>query len=83
MITLTIDQELALKQIEQMSPGEIVFLTGDAGTGKSMLVELFYSRRQGGGIIRLAPTGLAAQNIDGRPAQYNDQAHHLRRRNTS
>lgn len=41
-----------------------IFVTGDAGTGKSTLIKLFLSRT-GKRVVVLAPTGVAAVNISG------------------
>lgn len=47
--------------------GENIFLTGKAGTGKSFIVQEAISefKRQKKKVIALAPTGIAAYNIDG------------------
>ena len=63
-ITLSPDQEEAFSAMNNMAPGDMMFLHGFAGSGKSALVEEFckiYS-----GVIKLASTGIAAQNIGGR-----------------
>ena len=55
------EQEAAL---QMMLSGANVFLTGEAGTGKSTIVKEF-SRRSSKNCIFLAPTGIAALNIGG------------------
>ena len=60
-ILLNGEQEAALKL---MMSGVNVFLTGEAGTGKSTLVREFI-RRCGRECIVLAPTGIAALNAGG------------------
>ena len=63
----TQDQDYAMQLLQQ---GRNVFLTGDAGTGKSFLLREFVAwasqqtppRR----VLCTATTGIAAQNIDGR-----------------
>lgn len=55
------EQELALKE---MLSGKNVFLTGEAGTGKSTIVKEF-KRRTSKNCVFLAPTGIAAVNIGG------------------
>lgn len=67
MNNYTPDQATAMQLLQS---GHNVFLTGDAGTGKTFLLREFVSwaskqtppRR----ILRSATTGIAAQNIDGR-----------------
>ena len=58
---LNVEQEGA---IELLKSGVNVFLTGEAGTGKSTLVREFI-RRCGHECIVLAPTGIAALNAGG------------------
>ena len=55
------------KAFEVMASGKNVFLTGNAGTGKSFLVKTFieYSQQNGKNIMVTAPTGIAALNING------------------
>lgn len=60
-ILLNGEQEAALKL---MMSGVNVFLTGEAGTGKSTLVREFI-RRCDRECIVLAPTGIAALNAGG------------------
>ena len=50
-----------------LKAGYSVFLTGDAGTGKSYTIKLFinWCREQGLNVMVTAPTGIAAFNIDG------------------
>lgn len=60
-IKLNIEQEEA---VEAMLSGRNVFLTGEAGTGKSTVVREFL-RRCGHKCLVLAPTGVAAVNAGG------------------
>ena len=60
---LSLDQREAYEYISNMKPGEMVYLGGNAGTGKSTLTEFIY--RHNPRIRKLAPTGIAAQNIAG------------------
>lgn len=55
------EQEAAL---QEMLTGSNVFLTGEAGTGKSTIVKEF-KRRTSKNCVFLAPTGIAAVNISG------------------
>ena len=55
------EQEIALNE---MLTGRNVFLTGEAGTGKSTIVKEFKHRTQKNCVF-LAPTGIAAVNIGG------------------
>lgn len=55
------EQENAL---QEMLSGKNVFLTGEAGTGKSTIVKEF-QRRVNKNCVFLAPTGIAAVNIGG------------------
>ncbi len=48
-----------------MEAGENVFLTGEAGTGKSYVVNLF-RQRTSKDVAVCAPTGIAARNVSGR-----------------
>ena len=60
-IKLTNEQKEAL---DLMLSGKNVFLTGKAGTGKSTVLDKFQEKRLCGCVF-LAPTGIAAINIDG------------------
>ena len=60
MITLNSEQEIAL---DIMNSGRNVYLTGDAGTGKSTLLQEFI--RQHNNIVVCAPTARAALNVGG------------------
>ena len=62
-ISLNGEQEAAL---ELMMSGVNVFLTGEAGTGKSTIVREFI-RRGDRECVVLAPTGIAALNAGGQP----------------
>ena len=57
---LTKDQEKALKA---MQSGKNVFLSGDAGTGKSYVLEDFIKNHPG--VVVTAPTGIAALHVGG------------------
>ena len=62
---LTKDQQKALKA---MKSGKNVFLSGDAGTGKSYVLETFIKKRDGSprpGVVVTAPTGIAALHVGG------------------
>ncbi|MGN0867594.1 MAG: ATP-dependent RecD-like DNA helicase [Oligosphaeraceae bacterium] len=61
MVNLTQEQNLAL---ERMLAGGNVFLTGEAGTGKSTVLREF-RRRKGEESVFLAPTGIAAVQLEG------------------
>lgn len=56
------DQKRALDKLQS---GENIFLTGGAGTGKSYLINVFCKINSGKNILLTAPTGVAAQNING------------------
>ena len=43
----------------------VSFLTGRAGTGKSTLIEHWRQSRSDRNIVMLAPTGIAALNVNG------------------
>lgn len=60
--SLNNSQQAAFDRILEMEPGEVVFLTGDAGTGKSFLIRHISEKLQP---IMTASTGLAAVNIGG------------------
>lgn len=62
--TLSEEQRVAVNLIEQ---GDNVFVTGGAGTGKSMLQDVVYdaATRRKLTVVRLAATGVAAENIGG------------------
>lgn len=53
--------------LEEMLSGRNVFLTGEAGTGKSEVIKMFIADRQKAGknILITAPTGTAADNLGG------------------
>ncbi len=61
-VVLTESQKNALKVLES---GESVFLTGEAGTGKSFVLQEFIRRNKNKNIVVCAPTGIAAINIGG------------------
>lgn len=52
---------------QRMVNGENIFLTGNAGTGKSFLVEAYneYCEENEIKLLKVAPTGIAACNING------------------
>lgn len=60
-LTITPEFEHALKLLHG---GSNVFLTGKAGTGKSTLIRRFLAET-GRNAITVAPTGIAALNVDG------------------
>lgn len=60
-IKLTNEQEAALALMES---GANVFLTGKAGTGKSTVLREF-RKRTNKSVVYVAPTGIAAVNIEG------------------
>lgn len=60
-VNLSFEQNVAL---DAMRRGVNVFLTGKAGTGKSLVIKAFQSTNPKG-LACLAPTGLAALNIQG------------------
>ncbi len=59
---LTSDQQ---KAYEALLAGRNVFLTGNAGTGKSFVLDKFLKEmeRQGREVLAMAPTGIAALNL--------------------
>lgn len=60
--------QLSAKQqlfIERALNGENIFLHGKAGTGKSTVVKELISHLKGKKFVALAPTGIAANNING------------------
>ena len=62
--TLTSDQKFAM---DILIKGKNVFLTGEAGTGKSYVINTYtkYCEENGISIAKCAPTGIAAVNIEG------------------
>ena len=60
-ISLDNDQHQAL---QAMLSGQNVFLSGEAGTGKSVVIREF-ERLCSKQLVKLAPTGIAARNING------------------
>lgn len=66
--TLNDDQKMAFQMLVYgHDSGVNYFLTGDAGTGKSYLIDAFYAFCVMNGInmLKCAPTGIAATNIGG------------------
>ena len=61
-IRLTKDQQKAL---DIMNSGQNVFLSGEAGTGKSFVLNEFIKQNDSKNIIVCAPTGIAAINVGG------------------
>lgn len=61
---ITTDQQLFISAVLE---GRNVFLTGKAGTGKSLIVReaIEQLKQRGKKVIAVAPTGIAANNIDG------------------
>lgn len=55
------------KALSIMQTGKNVFLSGDAGTGKSFLVTEYinWCEAHGKKVLKTAPTGIAARNIEG------------------
>lgn len=66
---LSADQATAfltvMDAIENRTETEIYFLSGEAGTGKSYLVNQIVKSLGAGRVVRMAPTGLAASHIGG------------------
>ena len=60
-MTFTKGQQLAY---DAMMSGENVFLTGEAGTGKSYVIQKFVEKK-GRDVLVCAPTGVAAINVGG------------------
>lgn len=60
-MTFTKGQQLAY---DAMISGENVFLTGEAGTGKSYIIQKFVEKK-GKDVLVCAPTGVAAINVGG------------------
>lgn len=83
-VELTLEQKKALDLLES---GDNVFLSGEAGTGKSFVLNEFIRRAKNKNIMVCAPTGIAAINIGGttlhrafeipigplKPGQYNSK----------
>ena len=61
VVTLSSEQEQA---VQTMLQGLNVFLSGNAGTGKSVTIKEF-RRRSSKNIVSLAPSGIAAQTLGG------------------
>lgn len=61
-IKLTAKQQVF---IDRAIAGENIFLTGKAGVGKSFVVKELINRLKGKKLVALAPTGVAANNING------------------
>jgi len=64
------ETELTSKQIlffDLAKSGKNIFLSGEAGTGKSFIVKLLmnYLKEQKKKFIAIAPSGIAANNIQG------------------
>ncbi len=59
---LTAGQRRALEILES---GKNVFLTGEAGTGKSYVVREFIRKNRGRNLMVCAPTGIAALQVNG------------------
>lgn len=55
------------KALDAMREGRNVLLSGDAGTGKSFVVDVFLEECEDAGVnvLAMAPTGVAAQNLRG------------------
>lgn len=61
-VILTEEFQRCLTEVEQ---GTNLFITGKAGTGKSTLLRLIRDRMQNKVVAVVAPTGVAALNVDG------------------
>lgn len=61
-ITLSMDQKEILKKLQETK--EPIFLTGKAGTGKSLLLQ-YFRQNTDKNVVVCAPTGVAALNIGG------------------
>lgn len=66
----TVEIELTTNQqrfLDLADEGKNIFLTGKAGTGKSFVIKRMFQRFREKGIkfVAVAPTGIAANNIDG------------------
>lgn len=53
------------KALHLMESGKNVFLSGEAGTGKSFVIQQFVEEQKQANIVMCAPTGIAALNIGG------------------
>lgn len=53
------------KAYDAMMSGKNVFLTGEAGTGKSFVISTFLENNKNKNVLVTAPTGIAAINIHG------------------
>jgi len=62
-VSLTTCQDSAFEVVKGMKPGETLFLTGQAGTGKSYLLEQMQAELPG--CVTVASTGLAAVRVNG------------------
>ena len=58
-------REQQKKALTAMESGKNVFLSGEAGTGKSYVLKQFIERNRNKNIVICAPTGIAALNIGG------------------
>ena len=63
-VTLSCEQQDVLRRVDD---GENIFITGCAGTGKTLLLRIIIERleRQGRRVAKTAPTGLASTHIGG------------------